>query len=69
MKRKMTKPDKIKYALFLHMTGENATEVYIALTFTDTGKVNYNARVKKFRKYVQGNKDIAYESYQFNTRT
>lgn len=65
----MTKPDKIKCALFLHMTGENAEEVYIALTFTDTEKGNYKARVKKLQEYVQGNKDIVYKIYRFNTRT
>ena len=52
----MTKPNHVKYALFLHVAGEKAIEVYHVLAFTEAEKGNYNALVKQVSKIYRGQK-------------
>lgn len=65
----MTRLGRIKCTLFLHMSGEKATEVYNTPTFTDTEKGSYKALMRKFQVYVQDKKDIDHERCCFTART
>ena len=65
---KTLKPDNIKGALFLHIVGEKAIEVYNALIFTDTEKAYFSALISKFSKFIETKKDLVYEQYIFNKR-
>lgn len=55
---KNIKLDKIKCALFLHMTDwrKGNIGIYNALTFSDTEKGNYKSIMRKFQEYFQGRK-------------
>ena len=55
------KQNNVKCALFLHIAGEKAIDVYNALTFTEVEEGKFNAMVCKFKEFVESKKDLAHK--------
>lgn len=57
-------------AIFLHIAGEEAMEVYNTFTFTeDQDRTNLEGVIEKFKNFCTPKKNGAYERYQFFSRT
>ena len=66
--KKTLKPDNIKCALFLHIAGEKAIDVYNAQTFIEAEESKYNALIRKFKEFVESKKGLGHERYIFKNR-
>ncbi|KAL6487668.1 hypothetical protein MHYP_G00042940 [Metynnis hypsauchen] len=64
-----SKPAKVQSALFLHVAGEEAVEVYNTFTFgnEEEDKRNLTKIMEKFEEYCNPKKNITYERYKFFT--
>ena len=61
------KDEETQCAIFLHMIGDDALEIYDTFTFTDEEKGKINALIGKFEEHCSPKKNITYERYKFNT--
>lgn len=63
------KPDDEKAALFLHVAGEEALEIYNTFEFAeDEEREAYDTLVQKFEQYCIPRKNETFERYVFRTR-
>jgi len=64
------KPEATQLAIFLHLIGDEALQVYNTFTFASDEERNQLAVVRqKFQDYCQPRRNIVYERYQFWRQT
>lgn len=59
------KPESTQLAIFLHLIGDDALQVYNTFTFASEAERKMDVVRQKFADYCQPRRNIVYERYQF----